>query len=691
MYFNHLNYPDAWRAEYSKYPQGLSILESLMQWIRQVDDMVDSHNANQATINGFGVVLDDFIAQYDTHLQATLTETLTAWQLSGFLDELIDAALQTEMDELVTTTEQALVSFGEQLTDIDLNKAEQAAFLVEKARIDSFTTLAVGSTTGDAELIDARVGSDGITRANAGAAMRAIASLFEDNNIYVRSTHNVDGQFVSGTTIATNAATSLAKIPVTVGEEYVITRSTVETWTGDYLLYLNGETIIGTKNLSTASTIIVQGATTVGYKFTPPANTTHAVLTTRTGTWDVRDKLFICKSEIAFDGKVSQKEVVEVLNNNIKDKKSRKLIDSLQISLDDLKNSFTKTDYDLYDRATHNVDGYYVAGGTLDAAATASYAKLPITAGNYYVICRNEPTWTGDYLSFRDAANVNIGTVGIPTLEVVELYGSANAWKFKAPVGGFFVAMTSRTNTWDSRDSVKLYELENVGADGVDKIDGNQIIDSFARNKITTFTEKKLSDITWLGIGDSLTEVNSRTTKNYHHYIIEQTGATFINEGHSGFGYKNFRNMIPDFTHVPDVVTIFGSGNDLTIYTDTPLGTVTDTAETTICGMINNTLDDYYAKYPTTPLGIITPTPWVDFPPFTPGNEMELYANALVEICNRRSIPCLDLYHRSNLRPWDATFRTLAYSKDEGNGVHPDETGHKIISSPMREFLYSLI
>lgn len=102
MYFNHLNYPAAWRAEYSKYPEGLSILESLMQWIKQVDDMVDSHNANQTTINGFGDRLDDFIAQYDTHLQATLTETLTAWQTSGFLDVVISAALQTEMDNLAT-------------------------------------------------------------------------------------------------------------------------------------------------------------------------------------------------------------------------------------------------------------------------------------------------------------------------------------------------------------------------------------------------------------------------------------------------------------------------------------------------------------------------------------------------------------------------------------------------------------
>ena len=68
-----------------------------------------------------------------------------------------------------------------------------------------------------------------------------------------------------------------------------------------------------------------------------------------------------------------------------------------------------------------------------------------------------------------------------------------------------------------------------------------------------------------------------------------------------------------------------------------------------------------------------------------------LYIDAIIEICKRKSIPVLDLYHKSNLHPDDADFRALAYSKDDGNGVHPDETGHKIIAPMFESFLDSLL
>ena len=208
----------------------------------------------------------------------------------------------------------------------------------------------------------------------------------------------------------------------------------------------------------------------------------------------------------------------------------------------------------------------------------------------------------------------------------------------------------------------------------------------------TTDKNKEFSGYKWCCIGDSLTEHNLRTTKNYEQYVSESTGITVVNLGVSGSGYKAGNNFYARVQNIPldsDVVTIFGSGNDL--YTDTPLGNVTDTGFNTLCGCINETIDSIIERMPTVNLGIVTPTPWKDFPPTTPNNSMDLYSQALVEICIRRSIPCLDLYHCSNLRPWTKEGRDACYTKDGENGVHPNEQGHKLIAPRFKALLESLI
>ena len=53
------------------------------------------------------------------------------------------------------------------------DKANKSDLEVERKRINSFTSLAEGSTTGDAELIDARIGADGVTYDNLGTAIRS--------------------------------------------------------------------------------------------------------------------------------------------------------------------------------------------------------------------------------------------------------------------------------------------------------------------------------------------------------------------------------------------------------------------------------------------------------------------------------------------------------------------------------------
>lgn len=205
---------------------------------------------------------------------------------------------------------------------------------------------------------------------------------------------------------------------------------------------------------------------------------------------------------------------------------------------------------------------------------------------------------------------------------------------------------------------------------------------------------KTASGVKWVCMGDSLTERNQRTTKNYHDYVSDKLDLTVINMGVSGTGYKAGESASGAFyqrvTSIPtdaDVVTIFGSGNDLT----QPLGVPTDTGTDTLCGCINTTIDNIQKRVPAVQLGIVSPCPWGDYPPADGNNKMSLYAEALRMICTARGIPFLDLYHCSGLRPWDTSFLTVAYTKDEGNSVHPDETGHKMIASQFYSFMQQLI
>lgn len=267
--------------------------------------------------------------------------------------------------------------------------------------------------------------------------------------------------------------------------------------------------------------------------------------------------------------------------------------------------------------------------------------------------------------------------------------------------------------TYDIRDSVLENKVRNdaravlaeTDAD-LDVVDSNgNVLLRLSNGHIQTknfdsseIVIKRWAGKKWVAVGDSLTEVNSRTTMHYHDYIAQNTGISVVNLGMSGTGYmkdysataKAFYKRMDTVPTDADVVTIFGGGNDTGKgYT---LGDITDSGTTTICGCINATIDALYQQITTVQLGIITPTPWVGQTPEDANNELASVSEAIVEICKRRSIPCLDLYHCSNLRPNDATFRAAAYSKDSGfDGVHPDETGHAIIAPRFEAFLDGLL
>lgn len=106
--FRHLHVPDHWEQYWSRYPQGYTILEALINWVSQVDDMVDNQNALNKTVDDFRKELDDFVEEFEPNLQEKVIDTLYEWQQSGFLDVVIDQALQTQIDDVSAQLEQTM-------------------------------------------------------------------------------------------------------------------------------------------------------------------------------------------------------------------------------------------------------------------------------------------------------------------------------------------------------------------------------------------------------------------------------------------------------------------------------------------------------------------------------------------------------------------------------------------------------
>lgn len=213
--------------------------------------------------------------------------------------------------------------------------------------------------------------------------------------------------------------------------------------------------------------------------------------------------------------------------------------------------------------------------------------------------------------------------------------------------------------------------------------------------------QKQYSGKKWAVFGDSLTAVNNRADTKYYDYIAEELGCDIVNYGLGGSGYKKreanneafYQRVLNIDVDAFDVLTIFGSFNDIS---SAEIGNVTDTGTDTLCGCINTTLDNYYSIAPFKPIGIVTPCPWFNSNPTNTESVQSQYVDALIAIAKKRGIPCLDLFHESGLRPWNADFVAQFYTEngttETSNATHPNSEAHRIFLYPkFREFFKKML
>ncbi len=195
----------------------------------------------------------------------------------------------------------------------------------------------------------------------------------------------------------------------------------------------------------------------------------------------------------------------------------------------------------------------------------------------------------------------------------------------------------------------------------------------------------------WLVVGDSISEHNTHAEHNYDEYVSEMLDLEVVNVAVGGTGYlKDYRDAGPwdsyiqDWPENVDIITVMGGLND----SGFALGEFNDEDIDTLYGALRQFYEDLINQYPCTPIGVITSPPransWGEN-----GPDVSII-NAILRVAENYSLPTLDLYRRSGLRPWNTLNNREYFSSQkypDGDGIHPNAKGQKVIASKVAAFI----
>ena len=162
-----------------------TFIQFLAEFYNRTEGIIDKNN-----------IQDDLIKELrDLYLEFNekgIDKNIVIQKVNYFLENSVK--IKDIISKLITNTNN-IKNINTQLD----NKANQSDLEVERARIDSFTRLSEGSTTGDAELIDARVGTDGEVYTNVGNSIRTqINRMYSNIETYIGKSLKYNYEWIDG-------------------------------------------------------------------------------------------------------------------------------------------------------------------------------------------------------------------------------------------------------------------------------------------------------------------------------------------------------------------------------------------------------------------------------------------------------------------------------------------------------------
>ena len=250
----------------------------------------------------------------------------------------------------------------------------------------------------------------------------------------------------------------------------------------------------------------------------------------------------------------------------------------------------------------------------------------------------------------------------------------------------------------------------------------------------------KPKPITWVALGDSITYLNdhqnetgNRITKGYMTMVTEKLeNIQYINKGYNGWTATKIATDIEKLgIQKADIYTVFLGTNDW--WGAKPLGTFDDyknnTGTKTVNGSFRVIVDKLRSLNDQASIVLITPMQRVDFVYINDaknnawgsykekgGQQLEDFANAIIEIGKYENIKVVDLFHEEGMghaqlvkfkrlkNPVDGTYKNFKYPDFIGipfnpntdeypypmksinityDGLHPSDKGYKKIAAEL--------
>lgn len=195
----------------------------------------------------------------------------------------------------------------------------------------------------------------------------------------------------------------------------------------------------------------------------------------------------------------------------------------------------------------------------------------------------------------------------------------------------------------------------------------------------------------WLVVGDSISEHNLSADHNYDQYVAQMLDLDVVNVAVGGTGYlKTYKqhgswiNDMPEWPEDVDLITVMGGLND----SGFPLGELNCDDVDTVYGELKEFYETLISLYPCTPIGVITSTPRAES--YGENGPDVAIIDAVLQVAHNYSLPTLDLYRNSGLRPWNEDNNKQYFStpgNPDGDGIHLNGAGQKLIAAKVAAFI----